>query len=183
MVERTDKGSFLEEEKGMSIFENTVMIQRETPLGTKIFIIFVYVMTAVMFLGGLLLNPIIFTVPFVLMCVASYFAKQLGEIEYEYTYIEGELDIDRIRAAKRRKSIAKIDMEDLLVIAPEGSSEIANYERDESAKRVDCSSLRKEVKKYKAVYKAKNGISIITFEPDENLLDKMRMRNARKIFL
>ena len=132
--------------------------------------------------GFVIFHPLFFFVVvaggFLTWAVVKY-----GDLEYEYTYIEGQLDIDRIYGKSRRKSMAKIDMEDLLLIAPEGSGELSSYERDPNVKRLDCSSLMPDHKKYKAVYKADKTTVIVTFEPDQNILDKIRVRNARKVIL
>ena len=167
----------------MSVFENTTMIaQKKTPMrwAVEIAVLFAAIcMTISMILW--ILSPIIFFVPTILAYIAFYFIHKYNYIEYEYTWIEGQLDIDRIYAKSRRKSVAKIDMEDLIIIAPEGSREVSNYERDSSVTVKDCSTRLPENKKYAAIYKDEKGTYRIIFEPDENILDLIIVRNPRKV--
>lgn len=165
----------------MSVFENTTMIeQKKTPMRWAVEII-VLVAAICMTAAMILIHPIIFFVPALLLFIAFYFIHKYNFIEYEYTWIEGQLDIDRIYAKSRRKSVAKIDMEDLIVIAPTGSRDVSNYERDSSVTVKDCSTRLPENRKYEAVYKDDKGTHRIIFEPDENILDLISVRNPRKV--
>ena len=167
----------------MSVFENTTMIQqKKTPMrwAVEIVVLFAAIcLTIAMIL--LFVSPLIFFLPTVLLFVAFYFIHKYNYIEYEYTWIEGQLDVDRIYAKSRRKSVAKIDMEDLIIIAPEGSREVSNYERDSTVTCRDCSTRLPENKKYEAIYKDTKGTYRILFEPDENILDLISVRNPRKV--
>ena len=40
----------------------------------------------------------------------TYFYVQNTDVEYEYTFTNGELDIDKIIAKKRRKSLVSVDI-------------------------------------------------------------------------
>ena len=165
----------------MSVFENTTMItQKKTPARWAVEILVLaaaIAMTVVM----VLIDPFIFFFPALLLYIGFYFVHKYNYIEYEYTWIEGQLDIDRIYAKSRRKNVAKIEVEDLLVIAPEGSRDVSNYERDSSVSVKDCSTRLPENKKYVAVYKDDKGTHRIIFEPEENILDLISIRNPRKV--
>ena len=167
----------------MSIFENTVMVSQKVSTARKAAVCACAGLTVAALVAAIILNPYLFMIPALLFAVLWYFVRKFGEIEYEYTYIDGELDIDRIRSKSRRKGVASIDMEDLLMIAPQGSGELNNSYRDDSAAKKDCSSRTADAKKYDVVFKSGKGISIITFEPDQNMLDMIRIKNARKVIL
>lgn len=164
----------------MSVFENSVMVeQKKTPMRLALELV-VLVAAILVTVGSLLFNPV-FLIIGILLFFAFYFVHKYNFIEYEYIYIEGQLDIDRIYAKSRRKSVAKIDMEDLIMIAPAGSREISNYERNNEVKKKNCTSCLPDRKIYDAVYKDKKGTYLIYFEPDENMLDLIAVRNPRKI--
>ena len=164
----------------MSIFENAVMIkQKKTPLRWALELL-VLIGAICASVAVILFNPFLFAIP-ILLFIGYYLVHKYNYIEHEYTYIEGQLDIDRIYAKARRRSIAKIDMEDLIIIAPSGSREVSNYERDDHISKKNCSSCEPDHKVYDAVYKTDKGTFVIYFEPDENMLDLMTVRNPRKI--
>lgn len=165
----------------MSVFENTVMIQqKKTPMRWAIEILCLFAAICLTISMFLFFNPILF-LPAALLYVAFYLVHKYNYIEYEYTYIEGQLDIDRIYAKSRRKSVAKIDMEDLILIAPEGSRDVSNYERDREIQVKNCTSYLPDKKHYDAIYKNTKGTYRILFEPDENMLDLIANRNPRKV--
>ena len=55
------------------------------------------------------------------MGVAVYYLMQLFDIEFEYLYVNGELDFDKIYAKSRRKRILTVTMAHLEMMAEKGS--------------------------------------------------------------
>lgn len=167
----------------MSIFENTVMVKRKPTVGRRAAMYATLFVAILMAAAAVMLNLLLFFTPTIVMFIVYYFVHKYSDQEFEYTYIEGEIDIDRISAKSRRKSIAKIDTEDLLLIAPEGNGELRTYENQASIDRKDCTSGYPDRRIYKLVYKSGKGIGMISFEPDENFLSMIRQRNARKVII
>ena len=166
----------------MSIFENTVMIQRKSSYAQLFVKYLLIVLTVIALLASLFLIPILIF-PTILLGVGAYFAMFSAETEFEYTYIEGELAIDKIKAKRRRKKVAKIDMEELMIIAPKGSGELNSYYQNKDCKHVDASANEPDHKIYDAVYRHGSSMEILSFEPDQNILDKIRMKYPRKIIM
>lgn len=165
----------------MSVFENSVMVeQKKTPMRWAVEFVVLFAAICLTIAMILFFNLVLF-LPAILLFVAFYLVHKYNFIEYEYTYIEGQLDIDRIYAKSRRKSVAKIDMEELIIIAPQGSRDVSNYERDNAVTARDCTSRLSDRKIYEAVYKNTKGTYRILFEPDENMLDLIAVRNPRKV--
>ena len=166
----------------MSIFENSVMIKsKRSPMNLVLIVLMFVGIVVFSVLAVLLFEPLLFFVAF--GAAAGAFALlKYGDLEHEYIWIEGQLDIDRIYGKSRRKNMARIDAEELLLIAPEGSGELTHYEQ-EASKRLNCSSRIPQNKKYKVAYNSSRGITVVTFEPDQNLLDLIRVRNGRKVIV
>lgn len=62
-----------------------------------------------------------------LVVAAVYSWPRLSNIEYEYIFCDGEFDFDRITGGAKRKSMLKVDMENVEVIAsPERRAEFDN---------------------------------------------------------
>ena len=165
----------------MSIFENTVMVHAGRSAMGKALIGLCAAALVVCVGAALYINPIFFLIG-VAPILGLWALIKYGDLEYEYTWIEGQMDIDRIYGKSLRKSVAKIDAEDLLLIAPLGAGELHNYER-ENAGHKDCSGNDPNVKKYKVVYKVGEHVKLVTFQPDQNFLDMVRVRNGRKVIL
>ena len=62
------------------------------------------VLTVIMAIGGLLVNGLLL-VPAVALGVACYFVIPKTDLEYEYLFVNGELDIDMIMSKSKRKSL------------------------------------------------------------------------------
>lgn len=104
------------------------------------------------------------------------------DLEYEYVFVNGELDIDKIMGKAKRKRCLTIDMENIEVVAPEGSHLLDSY-KNMKYKHMDFSSAIKENKKYVIYGNHKNESTCIVFEPNEKMLDNMRSVSPRKINL
>ncbi len=163
----------------MSIFENSVMIKaRRSPLNLFLTTLF-GVLTGAFLVVGILFHPYFFF-GVIGASIGFYLMLKYGDLEYEYIWIEGQLDVDRIYGKARRKNVAKIDAETILLLAPVGDSELRHYEQN-AAKILNCSSRIPDQKKWEIVFKVEKGNEIIIFEPDQNIIDLMRIRNGRKI--
>ena len=167
----------------MSIFENTVMVTRRPSYG-QLFAKYLFIVLAVVCgVGTLIISPLGLIVPTILFVVFAYLMMGVCDVELEYTYIEGELAIDKIKAKRKRKKIAKIDLEDLILIAPAGSGELNSYYQSNDLKKIDATSKKADRKIYDLVYRHNNSNEIISFEPDQNMLDAIRVKHMRKVIL
>ena len=167
----------------MSIFENTVMIKKRPSYGQLFAQYLLIALTILSALGTILFSPLGLFVPTVLFAVFAYFMHGSCDMEYEYTYIEGELDIDKIKAKRKRKKVAKIDLDELILIAPQGSGELNQYRGNSDVNKLKAVSGRPDAKIYDVVYRDNNTIHIISFEPDEKMIDTLHKRYMRKVIL
>lgn len=85
------------------------------------------------------------------------------------------------RQREREKNIAKIEMEEVVLIAPSTAHELYNYHNNNQLSVKDCSSKQPGAKTYEVIYKNGSGLGDIIFEPDENMLDMICNRNAKKV--
>lgn len=111
--------------------------------------------------------------------VISYFLKLFNNVEYEYLYVDKELQIDRILAKNSRKRMETIDLNEFEVLAPIRSHELDGY-RNRNLKKVDYSSGEEgiENKVYMLVVNDKQ----IIFEPTEEMVKTVKMIAPRKVF-
>jgi len=118
-------------------------------------------------------------IPAVLFGVAAYLLKTFNYVEYEYLYIDKELQIDRILAQNSRKRMETLDLNELEVLAPVRSHELDRY-RNRNVKIKDYSSGAEEnnTSKYMLVVNEKQ----IIFEPTEEMVKTIKMFAPRKVF-
>lgn len=117
--------------------------------------------------------------PAVLFGVGAYLLKIFNCVEYEYLYIDKEIQIDRILSRESRKRMETLDLNKLEVLAPIRSHELDRY-RNRDVKVKDYSSGMEEnnASKYMLVMKDKQ----IIFEPTEEMVKTIKMFAPRKVF-
>lgn len=112
---------------------------------------------------------------------ADYFLLPRLSVEYEYAYVNGELDVDAVYARSSRKHLASYDLRNVECIAPVNSHELDSY--DASWKTVDYTSLDPSTKVYAAVLSSNGTRMKVLLELNEEMLSDLKMRNPRKVFL
>lgn len=129
------------------------------------------VMTVAYFATGLL-NNVLFLFGFLLLLL-TWFWKRKITLEYDYQYLDGVLQVDKIINLKKRKTCGQYDMDKLCLMAPEGDEGLDAYLNQSGVKTVDYSS-RDEAsqKRYVAVYRAKETLCLI-LEPSEQMVQTM----------
>ena len=89
--------------------------------------------------SGLLMHPLFFlgAVAFGVLSYVVYFRKM--KVEYEYTYMDRELRIDRIYNESKRKSMVVLDLNKMEILAKENSYHLDNY-KNRTVKEWDFST-------------------------------------------
>ena len=111
--------------------------------------------------------------------LACYLITLFSVVEYEYLYVDKELQIDRILGKSRRKRMETLDLKQFEILAPLRSHELDRY-RNKNYKVADYSSGKdgNEAGKYMLIVGEKK----IIFEPTEELVKTMRMFAPRNVF-
>ena len=126
---------------------------------------------------GLLLFPIIkflaLTVA-VLFVYVAYLAFVYTSVEWEYSFVNGELTIDRILGKRKRKPGETYDIRKASLIAPAYSEEVVS--KSEFLTKMDYTGTNNKENHYAIIIDDVEGVKgalMITFEPDERMLDAM----------
>ncbi len=120
---------------------------------------------------------IIFLVALVIDVVLIYFLPN-KKVDYEYVFVDGQIDFDRIIADSTRKTMYKTDLEKAEVVAPEGSHRLDAFQ---NLPLQDYSSGDPQDKHYILVVKGDKGNVKIRFTPNEHLLEQMQFKARSKI--
>ena len=99
-------------------------------------------------------------------------------VAYEYIFVDGQIDFDRILNGAKRKTLKRTDLEKIEIVAPEGSHKLDPFSR---LPVVDYSSGYDTDRHYIAVATGEKGNEQIRFTPDEKMLSMMRMKAPSKI--
>ncbi len=147
---------------------------------------------AFILLGGLLIFVVAFMfvwsqffgpIAFLIAVGGIYFAWFLItglNLEFEYIFTNGEIDIDRISAKRKRKRITTVKVSSF------ESFELYDHEKYKSQKfdvRINAGISIFAEGTYCAVYKGKDGQKcILTFNPSERMLDAINSKYRRKAY-
>ena len=110
-----------------------------------------------------------------------YFQAFRSDIEYEYTYYDGELRFARIKAKSRRKAIGSVQMDDVLGFAPRGDRSVYKYENDKNLAYKNLTSGDPEAKVYELIAKGEKGLVRYEFEPDDEMLNEVMIKYPRSV--
>ncbi len=163
----------------MSELYSEWIVKRKKPswaFAAKVLLILLTAVLAVLALAGL----IVLFIPAIALGYLTYRLSLNWDLEYEYTFVKGELDIDKIMAKSRRKRCAVFSMEQTEIIAPEGAHQLDSY-KNTPCKTMDFSSRIAENKKYIMYTSYHNEMVKVILEPNERMLDDMWNTAPRKV--
>ena len=144
----------------------------------KILLIFLLVFTAI---AGLILTPLAWVLT-IGLGIAAYFVLPLLDLEYEYVFVNGELDIDRIASKAKRKRMKSFDLAKMEIMAPVNSHRMDYQNHNTNLKVLNYSSGEKDHKVYAMIIPDEKDVYKVLIEPDRELLDNIKKSCPRKVF-
>ncbi len=115
----------------------------------------------------------------VLVVAMVYFFPKLN-VEQEYVCVDGQIDFDRITGKAKRKTLLRIDLEQVEIVAPKGSHSLDGFTYTQLLNK-DFSSGDKNNKPYIIIASVEDKKYRIAFEPSEKMLAMMKQKSPRKI--
>ncbi|MCR5203200.1 MAG: DUF6106 family protein [Lachnospiraceae bacterium] len=109
------------------------------------------------------------------------FITPSNKVEYEYVFVDGQLDFDRIIGGSSRKNMFRTDLENAIIVAPYGSHSLDGHKNLKERDFSSNSELRE--KDFVIVTKEEKGQSKVIFTPDETMLKEMKEKAPFKIEL
>lgn len=140
------------------------------------------VLTALFLLAGLLIYPV-FLIAGLVMIGVCYFVLPMTDLEYEYIYVDGDIDIDAVMGKSKRKRKKSFSVKDMELMAPVNSHRMDYYNNNAKMQVCDFSSNNPENRCFAVVVHTDAGAQKILFEPNEEIIDAMRMRAPGKVFM
>ena len=124
-----------------------ILVKRETPGTLKAAKAAMIAFTVLLALAGILMYPV-FLFGALIMGLVTYFVSPRFNVEYEYLYVNGDIDVDKIMNRQKRKRAASFDLEELEIAAPTGSHELDSYLNGGNTKIADYTSGGENVKSW-----------------------------------
>ncbi|MCD8012967.1 MAG: DUF6106 family protein [Lachnospiraceae bacterium] len=165
----------------MSDMYREILVKPDMPAGKKFLKGFFPVMTGLCVVVGVILWP--FLIGALVFLLVTIFVGPRLDVEYEYLYVNGELDIDAIYSKQKRKRVASYDMEHLEVLAPSKSHALDSYLSRQGAKYEDYTSGHAPECSYILVFNEEKGQKLIAVELDDAIIADIRRIAPRKVNL
>jgi len=117
---------------------------------------------------------------FAAITVGIFFYKGRLYVEYEYIFVDGEVDIDLILEVTKRKKALTFNVRDASLIAPVESDYYKDFSNKPS-KILKCYDRGAKEKLYAAIINAGTTKVQLYFTPNESFLDYCYKQNPRAV--
>lgn len=139
--------------------------------------------------GAVLLSTAIFLfIPqflffIILVILLAVFLWQYTKIEYEYTFLSPDFDVDKIIAKNKRKEVFSTNFKEIQLIAPCGSHRLDAYLNGKIAKTFDFSSGNEKNRRYSMIVSQDGSLFHVIIEPSQKTVQLFHLTSAQKVFL
>ncbi len=114
----------------------------------------------------------------IVIFVAYKFA-QTTDVEFEYCLVNGDIDIDRIFAKKRRKRYVSVTADRIEKIVPAESEELKS--RRDIKKTYFAAKNKKDITNYAVIFKGQSGMEKLIITDDEKVIFHLISTMPRKV--
>ncbi|MBR6556338.1 MAG: hypothetical protein IKT60_02795 [Clostridia bacterium] len=104
---------------------------------------------------------------------AWYLVKQLN-VEFEYAVTNSTLDVDKIIAQARRKSVVSMDIHNIEEAGPADEIGLERVKNYDFAKIVDCTSHVQAPGRWYIIYSDNGAKTLLFIEPNEKMIRSFR---------
>ena len=163
--------------------EKLVIVPRKITGKVKAINIGLFAAMCVLLVAAIFVSASIFFLPAMIVTVLWAWRNFYYNVEYEYTYYETDVRIAKIINKAKRKDLVEVNMEEVIMVAPKGDRSVYKYENDKSAKYKNFTSGDKSVKVYELIHKTSSGICRYEFEPDEEMLQAMKIKYPHTVII
>lgn len=166
----------------MDTFIEKLITKKRT---SKDSLISIGIVVAAIFLSvAILFIPIINSVAPVLIAAIIYFAyifMKSTNLEFEYSVTNGDIDVDKIMAKRKRKRIFSAMTKDIEIVAKLKSDKYSS-EYKNIRNKIEAVSTMESNDIYFIVAPYKGERTIVFFEPDQRMIDSFKTKMPRKVF-
>ena len=150
--------------------------QMKTRLAKALIITFLIVLAAIIFA----FFPTFLPVVLILAVLAYFFIFPRFNIEYEYTLLQQDFDVDVIYNKASRKRANSFDLREAELIAPASSSRVAAFK---TTATIDYSTANPDDKPYAIIIPLNKNLNKILIQPDAEMVQHLRNVAPRVTFM
>lgn len=114
---------------------------------------------------------------------ALYILITSTNLEYEYAFTAGELDVDAVINARRRKRVTSFVIDDMEILAHKSNDDFSRYMNNPGLKKIYACTDREAEDLYFAAYTENGSGRLLLFNPNEKILGYFKAMAPRKVFL
>ena len=167
----------------MSDLYSELLVKKERTMKDKLMKGGMIALVVIFGLAGILFMPLLLFVAIALGIVAYFVVIPGTDLEFEYLFVNGELDIDKIMAKSKRKRVKNLNISECDLMAPLNSHRMDYYNGNQNMKVLDFSSGNPEHKRFGVITRLDGNLCKIILEPDEALAQAMKNSAPSKVFL
>ena len=104
------------------------------------------------------------------------------DVDFEYVYVDGQIDFDRISSGERRKTMLRTDLDNIEVMAPMSSHRMDQFKNMQGINKRDFSSMRPDAAVYGIVFGEGDKRNLVIFEPSEEMIALALRKAPRKVY-
>lgn len=160
-----------------ALYEQLVT-RKSRPIDLVIRIVSIAFLALVLCGGMLFLGFLAVPITVLLGVLVYYFVFPKLDVEYEYTLLNHDLEIDAIYSKSKRKKLMTLDIQQAEIIAPKNSHHLNSIHPE---KTKDFSSGTGNGT-YAIVIPSEQTITCVLIDPDEKMLDHMQQWMGSKMF-
>lgn len=165
----------------MSDLYSEHLVKRKTsPMDVAAKAAMIVLTVLVVLLALLTFNTIIFIVA-IAVGVADYVLIPRFDLEFEYLYVNDEIDVDKIFSKSKRKRAMSIDLSKMEIMAPLGSHHLDSYQ-NQKMKTMDFSANDKEKRPYVMITTTEKEMVRVLLQLDYDMFQNIKRRRPRIVF-
>ena len=171
----------------MDIFVEQIVRRRRQPLDyVKLLLCLIAATIVIMAMFIFNAIPFIGTIIFFVGAALVYVIYNVGtsiNLEYEYCFTNGALDVDKIIAARKRKRMTEINARHIDMMGTTKNRVFAGYMQNREIKKIyACTSLNDD-DVYFVLSSTDGKKQLLLFNPNDTIKDGFRRLNPQKVFL
>lgn len=156
------------------IFVEEMVVRRKT-VGNLLLSVGMVALAVVLTIVLWLFIPFINTVLILILWFGVYLGIKFQYAEYEYSFTNGDLDIDKIMAKRKRKRLVEINQKQIKVMAPYTSEYESETQEYNVSEVIDCSASRNAAGRWFFIYEKSDGqYAFVVIQPSKRLREAMR---------
>ena len=148
----------------------------------KVIKVVIWLVAFLAFAAGLFGLGAIGFIACIVILLVGIFVTPTFNVDYEYVYVDGQIDFDRITSGERRKTMLRVDLDNIEVMAPMTSHRMDPFRNMQGIIKHDFSSQQQTAAIYGMVFGDGDKRNIVMFEPSEEMLSLAARKAPRKVF-